>query len=145
MDDARADRGLLATLVGDGRPLLSLTGILLLLSGLFAIFLLLASPHAHRSSRPWLRSAHGAPPALRIGRWLLVATAAGLIAAGATILTIGMTQVFVATDLVFIGLDRQAIASVSPRLIPLIAHDRAGFGGGLVSTGLLIGLCAWYA
>src|SRR6185436_1751650 len=39
MDEARSDRGLLATLVGDGRPLLSLTGILLLLSGLFAIFL----------------------------------------------------------------------------------------------------------
>ncbi len=33
------DRGLLRTLIGDGRPALSLTAVALLLSGLFAIFL----------------------------------------------------------------------------------------------------------
>src|SRR5262245_28321533 len=35
----REDRGLLRALIGDGRPLLSLTAVALLLSGLFAIFL----------------------------------------------------------------------------------------------------------
>ena len=33
------DRGLLPTLIADGRPLLSLTGVMLILSGLFAFFL----------------------------------------------------------------------------------------------------------
>src|SRR5688500_14701613 len=33
------DRGLLRELIGDGRPLLSLTAVALLLSGMFAIFL----------------------------------------------------------------------------------------------------------
>ena len=36
---ARGDRGLLRELIGDGRPLLSLTAVALLLSGVFAIFL----------------------------------------------------------------------------------------------------------
>ncbi len=81
---------------------------------------------------------------LRTGRRLLLATSAGLMAAGLTILVVGMTSVFVPQDLRFMGLPREGIAAISPRLIPLIAHDRAGFGGGLVSTGILIAFCAWY-
>jgi len=76
---------------------------------------------------------------------LLLATSGGLIAAGITILIAGMTIVFVPQDLHFMGLDRDALAAISPRLIPLIAHDRAGFGGGLASTGILIAFCAWFA
>ena len=38
-NDADDDRGLLPTLIADGRPLLSLTGVMLILSGLFAFFL----------------------------------------------------------------------------------------------------------
>jgi hypothetical protein len=75
----------------------------------------------------------------------LLATAGGLIAAGATILVVGMTIVFVPQDLHFMMMDREGLGRISPRLIPLIAHDRAGFGGGLMSTGILIALCAWYA
>jgi len=82
---------------------------------------------------------------LRAGRCLLLASAGGLVAAGTTILTVGMTVVFVPQDLQFMGLDRDALGSISPRLIPLIAHDRAGFGGGLVATGILVGFCVWYA
>ena len=82
---------------------------------------------------------------LRAARWMLLGTAGGLVAAGLTILYVGMTQVFVPQDLQFMGLDRAALDRISPRLIPLIAHDRAGFGGGLMSTGLLIAFCAWYA
>jgi dihydroorotate dehydrogenase len=33
----------------------------------------------------------------------------------------------------------------NPRLIPLIEHDRAGLGGGLAVTGLLVLFCAWYS
>jgi hypothetical protein len=56
-----------------------------------------------------------------------------------------MTVVFVPQDLKFMGLDRDALREISPRLIPLIAHDRAGFGGGLVATGILLAFCVWYA
>ena len=58
---------------------------------------------------------------------------------------LGATEVFVAEDLGFMGLSRQALAEVNPRLIPLIAHDRAGFGGGLATTGVLLVMCAWNA
>ena len=34
---------------------------------------------------------------------------------------------------------------VNPRLVPLIAHDRAGFGGGLATIGVLLTVCAVYA
>ena len=72
------------------------------------------------------------------GRRLLSACAAGLILAGATIAVFGMTTVFVPTDLAFIGLDPARIERISPMLIPLISHDRAGFGGGLCSIGAFL-------
>jgi hypothetical protein len=58
--------------------------------------------------------------------------------AGATIVGVGMTTVFVPQDLAFIAMTRKQIGAISPMLIPVIAHDRAGFGGGLLSCGLLI-------
>jgi hypothetical protein len=36
------------------------------------------------------------------------------------------------------GLDISAIRQISPLLIPVISHDRAGFGGGLCSIGSLL-------
>jgi len=40
---------------------------------------------------------------------------------------------------------RQRIRSGHSRLVPLIAHDRAGFGGALVSFGVAMCACARYA
>jgi hypothetical protein len=102
----------------------------------------------HVAVRPASRSPAwraDAPALLRAARWMLLGTAAGVMAAGMTILVVGMTAVFVPQDLDFMGLTREGLNVISPRLIPLIAHDRAGFGGGLVATGMLIGFCAWYA
>ncbi len=77
-------------------------------------------------------------------RRLLTAYGGGLVLGGATISVVGMTTVFVPQDLVFIGHTRLEICGFSERLIPLIAHDRAGFGGGLISTGLIIlGIAGW--
>jgi hypothetical protein len=70
-----------------------------------------------------------------IGRALLVMATAGIIAAGLVITTVGMTAVFVPQDLEFMGITRDELQSFNVRLIPLIAHDRAGFGGALVSCG----------
>ena len=81
----------------------------------------------------------------RSGRILLGACAIGLMLAGATIACYGTTTVFVPSDLRFMGVDRSALREISPMLIPLISHDRAGFGGGLCSMGcmlLFISRCA---
>ena len=67
----------------------------------------------------------------------------GLTAAGTAILIVGMTHVFVPSDLDFIGYTREQLQAINPRLIPLIAHDRAGFGGGLLTTGLLVVAIVW--
>jgi hypothetical protein len=74
-----------------------------------------------------LRSALGA------GRALLLLSSVGIGIAGLTIMTVGMTTVFVPQDLEFMGMTRDAISAINPHLVPLIAHDRAGFGGALAS------------
>jgi len=80
----------------------------------------------------------------RWGRRLLTVYGVGLIAAGLTIAAVGMSTVFVPQDLAFMKKTRVEICSVSDRLLPLIAHDRAGFGGGLVSIGaLILGITGW--
>jgi hypothetical protein len=86
---------------------------------------------------PW-RSTAGA------GRMCLLVMAVGMIGAGFTIQTVGMTGVFVQTDLVFLGLTREQLNAVNPRLIPLIAHDRAGFGGATSTAGLLTFASVWW-
>jgi hypothetical protein len=78
-----------------------------------------------------------------LGRSFLLLTAIGMLVAGLVIVTIGTLVVFVPQDLAFIGLDRAALDLVDPRLVPLIAHDRAGFGGGLATTGLTVLGCVW--
>lgn len=94
----------------------------------------------------WLRSPEGraAPAMSRLGRRGLIATGVGMVVAGLVILSVGATRVFVAEDLAFMGLTRTTLEQVNPRLIPLIAHDRAGFGGGLASAGILVTICTWY-
>jgi hypothetical protein len=90
-------------------------------------------------------------PAVRIplsspfgaGRACLIATSAALIAGGIIIMAVGSTTVFVPQDIQFMGLSPTDLNSINPRLIPLIAHDRAGFGGGLCCTGITVFFCAW--
>ena len=64
------------------------------------------------------------------------------VVAGVTIATIGATTVFVPEDLDFMGTTAEALKSANPRLVPLVAHDRASFGGMLVATGLAVLLSA---
>ena len=93
------------------------------------------------------------PPTPRTqGRWgmwghlLLIAQGAVLLTAGLVISFIGVTSVFVVEDLEFLQTTAGDLASVSPRLLPLIAHDRASFGGMLLAVGwavLLPALWGW--
>jgi MFS family permease len=80
-----------------------------------------------------------------IGRALLLATAAGMILGGLTVMAVGMTRVFVPQDLEFIGLQPSELRAISSRLVPLIAHDRAGFGGAICTTGIMVFFCVWCA
>ncbi len=87
---------------------------------------------------PWL-SMYG------VGRALLLATAAGMIAGGLTVMIVGMTTVFVPQDLSFMSMERAQLHAISDRLVPLIAHDRAGFGGAICATGITVLFCVWCA
>jgi hypothetical protein len=78
-----------------------------------------------------------------IGRASLLIVGIGLIGAGFTILLVGITIVFVPQDLTFMMLRVDDFDNINPRLIPLIAHDRAGFGGGLCAVGVAIFCSVW--
>jgi hypothetical protein len=80
-----------------------------------------------------------------LGRIFLLFTACGKIGAGAVIMVVGMTSVFVPQDIEYLGMGASALNRINPRLIPLIAHDRAGFGGGLLCCGLIVLLVVWKA
>lgn len=70
------------------------------------------------------------------GRLLLVSVGIGFIVGGATICAVGVTTLFVPTDLTFMHTNRNAVAAIGDRLIPLLAHDRAYFGTSLIANGI---------
>jgi hypothetical protein len=76
-----------------------------------------------------------------LGHLLLVLSTFGISAAGLTIMTVGMTRVFVPQDLDYMGISAEKIRAINVHLVPLIAHDRAGFGGALFSCGLAMLAC----
>jgi dihydroorotate dehydrogenase len=79
-----------------------------------------------------------------LGQWgqlLWIVLAAGGTVAGLTITAIGVTRVFVPEDLAFMGTTAEALRAVD-RLVPLIAHDRVGFGTALVCNGMTVLLMA---
>jgi hypothetical protein len=92
-----------------------------------------------------LRSSAAVPwrSALGIGRLCLLATAAGMVAGGLTIMIVGMTSVFVPQDLRFMQLAASDVQAINPKLMPLIAHDRAGFGGGICACGITVLFAVW--
>ena len=86
--------------------------------------------------RPETRGDH----AWRLSLWgqlLLVIHGFALLGAGAVISVIGVTHVFVHQDLEFMQTTADALAAADPRLVPLVAHDRATLGGMLVAGGWL--------
>src|SRR5262249_49158875 len=91
-----------------------------------------------RGAQAWRYSPAG------LGRLALTFTAFGMIAGGLIIMRVGMTRVFVPQDLEFMGVTVAELNALNSRLVPLIAHDRAGFGGGLCSTGIAVMACVWY-
>lgn len=72
------------------------------------------------------------------GRVCLSAAACGMVGGGLTILAVGMTCVFVPEDVRYLGVGRTELDAINPRLVSLIAHDRAGFGGAVCCCGVLL-------
>ena len=99
-----------------------------------------ARPNELHLNDAWRR---GQP--MSAGRLGLLFLSLSIIAAGATITVFGMTRVFVPQDLAFMHMTPTDLQQVSPRLVPVIAHDRAGFGGGLFSTGIILMFLARHA
>ncbi len=87
-------------------------------------------PPTLKSDRAWQRA--------QWGQLLLVFHACGVIGAGLVISMVGITHVFVHEDLEFMQTTTEALTAANPRLLPMVAHDRATFGGMLVSTGLVL-------
>jgi hypothetical protein len=79
------------------------------------------------------------------GRACLLVSAAGTVVAGLAIFGVGLTDIFVPQDLAFMRVTAGELEAVNPRLVPLIAHDRVGFGGAVVTTGLTALGCLWCA
>ncbi|WP_041540412.1 hypothetical protein [Catenulispora acidiphila] len=106
---------------------------------LFPLFLLAVwrSPAVPR----WTVRSDG-PERLRrralLGQLLMILTGVGLLAGGAVISVVGMTGVFVPTDLEFLDTDTAHLRAANPHLVPFIAHDRAGFGGALLSAAIAV-------
>jgi hypothetical protein len=80
-----------------------------------------------------------------LGRRLVALTGVGMVVAGCVILALGSIVVFVPQDLIYIGFDRAALDALDPHLVPLIAHDRTGFGGGVATVGLVVLGCVGWA
>lgn len=86
--------------------------------------------------------------AWRRSQWgQLVAVVHGLtlIGAGCVILAIACSFVLVETDLDFLCTTREALVAADPRLVPLIAHDRAALGGMLLAAGVMLTLTALWS
>ena len=103
--------------------------------------LLLFGVHARLGTyTPTVRPELRGSSAWRLSLWgqlLLVFHGFALLGAGAAISLIGVTQVFVHEDLEFMRTTAAALASADPRLVPLVAHDRATLGGMLLAAGWL--------
>jgi hypothetical protein len=65
-----------------------------------------------------------------------------LMTAGSVIISVGMTSVFVKEDLDFMKTTVEQLTGAHPKLVPLVAHDRATFGGMLLTCGITTLLCA---
>lgn len=69
------------------------------------------------------------------GQLMFVIHGAVLIVAGSVIMKVAMTSVFVPEDLHFMHTSSEALLQ-HPLLVPLVAHDRATFGGMLIACGV---------
>ncbi|GEN52511.1 dihydroorotate dehydrogenase [Halobacillus faecis] len=83
-----------------------------------------------KNDRTWLLGVYG--------QFCFVVLGFSFILGGMIISYIGMTEVFIPTDVQYLCMPPELIQNFNERLIPVIAHDRAGFGSALFSVGSLV-------
>lgn len=83
-----------------------------------------------RNHRVWKQSL--------IGQLAFIILGFSFILGGIVISFIGITNVFVPTDILYICMPPEMLDLFNDKLISVIAHDRAGFGSALLSVGLLV-------
>ncbi|MCC3358223.1 dihydroorotate dehydrogenase [Bacillus sp. REN16] len=83
-----------------------------------------------RNHRVWKQSL--------IGQLAFIILGFSFVLGGIVISFIGITNVFVSTDILYLCMPPEMIDSFNNKLISVIAHDRAGFGSALLSVGLLV-------
>jgi dihydroorotate dehydrogenase len=93
---------------------------------------------ANQSPASKNRTNHAAWKKAIYGQLLFVILGFSFVLGGVVISTIGATEVFVDTDLQYICMTPDQMNELNEKLIPVIAHDRAGFGSALFSVGLLV-------
>lgn len=72
------------------------------------------------------------------GHVLLLVNAVALLLGGMVIMVVGMTTVFVPEDLEYMSILVCNLENINPNLVPVIAHDRTSFGGGLAVIGIIL-------
>nr|WP_078379328.1 dihydroorotate dehydrogenase [Sutcliffiella halmapala] len=72
------------------------------------------------------------------GQLAFVLLGFSFVLGGLIISYIGVTTVFVSTDILYICMPPEMLQTFNQQLIPVLAHDRAGFGSALLSVGLLV-------
>lgn len=72
------------------------------------------------------------------GQCCMVVLGFALVIGSITISVFGITKVFVPQDLSYMDTTAAQLRAANPHLVPLIAHDRAGFGGALFSDALAL-------
>jgi hypothetical protein len=80
----------------------------------------------------------------KAARLLLLGHNAVMIAGGCVISFVGSTHVFVPEDLEYMQTTAEALTAANARLGPLVAHDRASFGGMLIASGVCLFFTAWW-
>jgi hypothetical protein len=69
---------------------------------------------------------------------------AGMIFGGILAVIIASTRVVLPYDESLCGLTRAQMASLNPRLLPFMAHDRVSLAGTMLSIGILYAALGWY-
>ncbi|OCA90536.1 dihydroorotate dehydrogenase [Bacillus sp. FJAT-27225] len=73
-----------------------------------------------------------------VGQLCFVLLGGALAIGGIVISFIGASTVFVPSDISYLCISPEILNDFNEKLIPVIAHDRAGFGSALLSVGLLV-------
>lgn len=88
------------------------------------------SSRNRRNHTIWMQSLYG--------QLAFVVLGFSFVLGGLVISYFGVTSVFVPTDLLYLCMPPEILHEFNQNLIPVIAHDRAGFGSALLSVGLLV-------